>query len=260
MTRYRLRSGFTLIELLVVIAIIAILAAILFPVFARAREAARRATCQSNLKQLSVAWMMYTQDHDELAVPTYWVSGSGADTVYHFYHGTGAYGGNFDYTDSPMWPYMKNAHFTGCKSFASTQADYGMTDYGYNMAYVGGAGPGYTTSRFTNSPNHARMTQAPANLAMISAPAQTILFGETVMTGETYVQRWPWMYPPSLGTTLGAIHFRHMETANIAFVDGHVKAMKMDVLSSNVRGQLRGNVTGSANQLSDELWNGTGMP
>jgi prepilin-type N-terminal cleavage/methylation domain-containing protein len=62
MQRHR---GFTLIELLVVIAIIAILAAILFPVFAQAREKARAITCTSNLKQLGVAWIMYAQDYDE---------------------------------------------------------------------------------------------------------------------------------------------------------------------------------------------------
>ena len=62
-------KGFTLIELLVVIAIIAILAAILFPVFARARENARKAACLSNIKQLSMAAVMYTQDHDEYVVP-----------------------------------------------------------------------------------------------------------------------------------------------------------------------------------------------
>src|SRR5947209_13763666 len=65
MHRNRMRSGFTLIELLVVIAIIAILAAILFPVFAQAREKARQASCASNLKQLGTAMMMYTQDYDE---------------------------------------------------------------------------------------------------------------------------------------------------------------------------------------------------
>jgi prepilin-type N-terminal cleavage/methylation domain-containing protein len=64
--RHHHRSGFTLIELLVVIAIIAILAAILFPVFARAREQARKTTCLSNMKQLGLGFMMYTQDYDEL--------------------------------------------------------------------------------------------------------------------------------------------------------------------------------------------------
>ena len=59
------RKGFTLIELLVVIAIIAILAAILFPVFARAREKARTSSCQSNLKQIGIAAAMYAQDYDE---------------------------------------------------------------------------------------------------------------------------------------------------------------------------------------------------
>lgn len=64
-------SGFTLIELLVVIAIIAVLAAILFPVFAQARDKARTATCQSNLKQLGLAFHMYTADYDEVYPPVY---------------------------------------------------------------------------------------------------------------------------------------------------------------------------------------------
>jgi prepilin-type N-terminal cleavage/methylation domain-containing protein len=67
--RVTTKKGFTLIELLVVIAIIAILAAILFPVFARARENARRASCQSNLKQIGLGLMQYTQDYDESYAP-----------------------------------------------------------------------------------------------------------------------------------------------------------------------------------------------
>lgn len=81
------RTGFTLIELLVVIAIIAILAAILFPVFARAREKARQSSCLSNQKQIGLAILMYNQDYDErviqwrIAVPvgTPGAEGSGGD-------------------------------------------------------------------------------------------------------------------------------------------------------------------------------------
>src|SRR5436853_3864308 len=81
------RRAFTLIELLVVIAIIAILAAILFPVFAQARESARKATCQSNLKQILAASMMYSQDYDEFLVTAYpnyqMTTVNGTRTVYY---------------------------------------------------------------------------------------------------------------------------------------------------------------------------------
>jgi len=92
MRRYR-EIGFTLIELLVVIAIIAILAAILFPVFAQAREAARTASCSSNVKQISLGVMMYLQDYDEKFVASRW------DTV----------GPQFDKPDRP-WSVTKNEH------------------------------------------------------------------------------------------------------------------------------------------------------
>src|SRR5690349_12144108 len=75
----RSARGFTLIELLVVIAIIALLAAILFPVFARARENARRASCQSNLKQIGLGFHQYTQDYDDRLPLTMWHSGGSSD-------------------------------------------------------------------------------------------------------------------------------------------------------------------------------------
>ncbi|HEX3000736.1 MAG TPA: prepilin-type N-terminal cleavage/methylation domain-containing protein, partial [Armatimonadota bacterium] len=99
------RDGFTLIELLVVIAIIAILAAILFPVFARARENARKANCQSNLKQIGTAWSMYAQDYDEIAVPGWTPDGANARTK--------------------LDPYIKNENVWACPS-SSVKHGYGL--------------------------------------------------------------------------------------------------------------------------------------
>ncbi|MDR3710712.1 MAG: DUF1559 domain-containing protein, partial [Capsulimonadaceae bacterium] len=83
----RTHEGFTLIELLVVIAIIAILAAILFPVFAKAREKARQASCQSNMKQLGIGFVQYVQDYDERFPSTaYWGS-----QIYPYEKSTGVF-------------------------------------------------------------------------------------------------------------------------------------------------------------------------
>src|SRR4028118_1729019 len=99
--RTRRTEGFTLIELLVVIAIIAILASILFPVFARARENARRASCQSNLKQIGLGFAQYTQDYDERYPRV------GGKNAFNYY--------------SPSWrvaiyPYVKSTQLFSCPS------------------------------------------------------------------------------------------------------------------------------------------------
>lgn len=110
MSRFR---GFTLIELLVVIAIIAILAAILFPVFAKAREAARKTTCISNLKQMGTAVMMYVQDYDE----TYPIANQEADRIPnqqpHSFMGSG---GRFPHLVDVVAPYTKNEAMFRCPS------------------------------------------------------------------------------------------------------------------------------------------------
>ena len=126
----RRARGFTLIELLVVIAIIAILAAILFPVFARARENARKSNCQSNLKQIGTALMMYVQDYDEYT-PASWL-------------GTNDQNGTI--WPDLLVPYTKNMEMFNCPSstikvgkdsvgkFLRTQIPYAC-----NTAYWGGA-------------------------------------------------------------------------------------------------------------------------
>jgi len=97
-------GGFTLIELLVVIAIIAILAAILFPVFARAREAARKTSCLSNMKQIGLGLMMYTQDYDETYPMAYFYpNGRNSSNGYHQWSGM-------------IQPYVKNERVFVCPS------------------------------------------------------------------------------------------------------------------------------------------------
>ena len=104
------RSGFTLIELLVVIAIIAILAAILFPVFARARAAAQKANCLSNEKQLQLAWIMYASDYDNKAS----LCGVGGLSVF-----------------DRLVPYCKNEQVKRCSADVSDPATYPVS-YAYN--------------------------------------------------------------------------------------------------------------------------------
>jgi prepilin-type N-terminal cleavage/methylation domain-containing protein/prepilin-type processing-associated H-X9-DG protein len=98
--RHRNRNGFTLIELLVVIAIIAVLAAILFPVFAQARDKARQASCLSNTKQIGTAVMMYAQDHDD-GLPPWWSTTQYGPYTYWHYH---------------LKPYVKNLQVFLCPS------------------------------------------------------------------------------------------------------------------------------------------------
>ncbi len=111
-----LRRGFTLIELLVVIAIIAILAAILFPVFARAREKARQASCESNLKQLGLAHLAYAQDYDEMFIFNCRVGVSNS----YWYYG--------------LEPYLKNTQIRVCPSTRSTTLGYARRIGGYYSA------------------------------------------------------------------------------------------------------------------------------
>jgi len=114
------KKGFTLIELLVVIAIIAILAAILFPVFAKAREKARQTSCASNLKQIALGALMYAQDYDEFLCIAQPLAGP---PVLFF--------------DSVLQPYVKNTQIFKCPSKTSPTLAYGMAVHEAGGYYYG---------------------------------------------------------------------------------------------------------------------------
>ena len=254
------RQGFTLIELLVVIAIISILAAILFPVFQTVRERARSTADASNLKQIALAWVMYTQDGDELSVPSGLIGLSYAST-----HGLFWYGST-DFTtgitreeEGPLWPYLKSGSILGDPDAAGIPpSGFGPCDYGYNFMYLGGYGDFYDPAP------GLPYRYGPAPLASLEAPADTVLFTDSADYASGLVKD-PFIVPPQF-TAYGVdqteqVHGRHLGLANVAFADGHVKAMKPITLSGDSNRLV--NHLGSlakGHPGTDELYNGKGTP
>ncbi|MFH1631675.1 MAG: prepilin-type N-terminal cleavage/methylation domain-containing protein [bacterium] len=194
------RKGFTLIELLVVIAIIAILAAILFPVFAKAREKARQTSCLSNVKQVTLGFLQYAQDYDEMFPQ----AGAAAGDVAIWPNG--ASGAN--YWQCRIYPYLKNSQVMNCPSatFSWNGAPSSATPIGMNASLC------------------------PCALGTIQNVSQTALVGDTE-GGASYSFFQFWYAGPSTARGLSP---RHNEGGNIGFVDGHGKWVKFGRDSSNI--------------------------
>lgn len=217
------QKGFTLIELLVVIAIIAILAAILFPVFAKAKEKARQMSCVSNLKQIITAWTMYADDNDEIACPAVYFKGSytcGWDfTTYS------ADWVNYTFSDGLLSPYTKNGQINKCPSFNPTKKenyDAPYTGFGYNTSYIG-----WEQDWGTGKPKNP-----PCKIGRINDPSNTVVFADAAYWDKG-PYRAPGIAPVSYlrapimdanNIVAGTVHYRHGGLANVAYADGHVKA------------------------------------
>jgi prepilin-type N-terminal cleavage/methylation domain-containing protein/prepilin-type processing-associated H-X9-DG protein len=206
----RALRGFTLIELLVVIAIIAILAAILFPVFARARSQARKASCSSNLRQMALGTLMYVQDHDETFPPRYGSASSGAASWI-----------------VTIQPYVKNQQIGSCPE---------MNSLGERARFLGGyawLGYGMNASLWINAGTPQ------ATLAQVVSVSDTLLQGDSTFD-DVYGRprrRTRIAFPNSSDGSPYTLPCDQMKTrhgdgnglnmssggSNVSFVDGHVK-------------------------------------
>ena len=205
---FRRNAGFTLIELLVVIAIIAILAAILFPVFAKAREKARQATCQSNLKQDILACIMYSNDYD-------------GGTPWTTYTNIGRF-----YWKDLVLPYVKNTQVFGCP----------VKDIYYAPSALGG-GDGYFECwpACRKSVAWESVQNPAAKVYLYEGPTGSWCVTTTWIDGSACY----WALHPRLGSNIDTMddkYTAHNGGSNLGFIDGHVKWFPVGAMRGNIAG------------------------
>ena len=206
--------AFTLIELLVVIAIIAILAAILFPVFAQAKNAAKKTVSLSNLKQIGLAWAMYGNDYDDYTVPAEYTQ-DGWNTYFTWYGYYNTTTNTLDQQQGLLYPYTKSNGIKSDPDFSNLvkSTKIGALGYGYNYSYLNSTDPAY---------NYIGISQS-----QIEQPSATLSFGTVAqwdqsdptpdLVGDGFID------PPSQNDP--TLQGRYNGIANLAWCDGHVKSI-----------------------------------
>lgn len=208
------KGAFTLIELLVVIAIIAILAAILFPVFAQAKVAAKKTSSLSNLKQIGTAFVLYIGDYDDTSMPAYYSEDGFAST--HYWWGYIDTSGKLNENQGFLYPYTKNNAIKADPSFADTVKinSLGTLGYGYNYDYL-------------TAPD-ANYNQNGVSLGAAEQPTRTVGF----VTSAVWAN---WESPAAMhGNGLAdapsfnnpSAHGLYAGLANVLWLDAHVKSVK----------------------------------
>lgn len=213
----RPESGFTLVELLVVIAILAILAAILFPVFARAKEAAKQAQSTSNLRQIGLAWTLYSGSFDDVLMPPRSAMG-GAKFAYWWASYDGSTGDQNE-SEGLLYPYTKGSGVQADPAWPNRlRRATGFTGYGYNYSYLG---TGQVTATAVTDPSETVAFASSARI-QFQAPHQ--------LEGNTYLE------PPS--SRYPTFHGRTNERGVVLWVDGHVKS-RLPLMRTGTFGAFR---------------------
>jgi prepilin-type N-terminal cleavage/methylation domain-containing protein len=191
-----MRRAFTLIELLVVVSILALLAAILFPVFGRARENARRSNCLSNTRQISLAILQYAQDNDDFLPPVAYETASGVAVTW----------------PQLVTPYLKNEQIFKCPSdTASVRYSYGLNE----LAFVD----------WQDDP-----TDPPIHLARFRSTSETVMLGDVGLNDDGDPDALKMVEPgDDLDDDLDALPVgRHFDRTSLVFMDGHAKSLKLE--------------------------------
>jgi prepilin-type N-terminal cleavage/methylation domain-containing protein/prepilin-type processing-associated H-X9-DG protein len=237
----RRRPAFTLIELLVVVAIIAILAAILFPVFAQAREKARQTTCVSNLKQLGTAALMYAQDWDELW-PMVRNGGHQGPTIANMLQPyIKASQKNAKPDGSNLWPEDSIWRCPTGQTYNSGDLRSYFT-VAYNWLWLTSVDPG---SKRDFKGKHYDWDQAGRPLAAVNQPSDTVMFADAGHSDGPKGTRDTWcnLFSPAARLSNGpqdwvtVVEGRHNQVATVVWCDGHVKPTKTEAVYGRWEGK-----------------------
>jgi prepilin-type N-terminal cleavage/methylation domain-containing protein/prepilin-type processing-associated H-X9-DG protein len=210
------QTGFTLIELLVVIAIIAILASLLLPALSAAQAKGQSVKCVSNLKQLAIAWQLYSDEHAGVLMPSRDYSDP---QCYRFWSGSQQKSvpandlSGYDPARGFIWPYLQSRQLNACPAWKG-QPNNGQLGYGYNWWYF--------------SPSSGPMTGGPWTFAwtregQLTRPSSKVVFADcarNIKNNQSMLETTPFLSPPSY--QYPAFHGRHARFGNVAWADSHV--------------------------------------
>lgn len=242
------RKGFTLIELLAVVSIVSLLIAILMPAMASARAGAKAAACRSNLRQLVLANIGYSNENEGFYVPAAKDLWQGVYGGLHRWHGIrNDKDSPFDPLKGPLAGYLADGKVKECPEKAGFTKDRGWSinfemgcgGYGYNMTYIGSR---LWRSGITTIDAWRKAYAETTNSTEVKRPAATLMFADTAFyQANQYLIEYSFAEPPYFvvdgkpdmggkvynGYPSPSIHFRHYSRANIAWADGHIEWREM---------------------------------